>query len=159
MSVSVRVLGVGSPFGDDRLGWVAVETLHRTPWLAALPAGILEMEACDRPGATLLSAWRGAQNVILIDAVRSGAVPGTLIRLQGWELSGAATFSTHDFGVAAAVVLARTLGENLSQLQLLGIEADPTCLGEQLSPAVATAMPHLVERVEHEIRQWVQTRT
>jgi hydrogenase maturation protease len=155
MSVAVRVLGVGSPFGDDRLGWAAVEALRRTPWLAALPAGSVEMEACDRPGAALLSAWRDAQHVMLIDAVRSGAVPGTLFCLQGRELSGAATFSTHDFGVAAALALARSLGEDTAHILLLGIEADPACRGDQLSPAVAAAMPLLLERVEHEARQWM----
>jgi hydrogenase maturation protease len=156
MSVAVRVLGVGSPFGDDRLGWVAVETLRRLPWLVSLPAGVLEMEVCDRPGAALLSEWRAAQHVLLVDAVRSGAAPGTLVRLQGRELPGMATFSTHDFGVAAAVALARALGEDLSQLLLLGIEAGPACQGEQLSPAVAAAVPRLVEWAEHEIRQWLR---
>lgn len=156
MSVVVRVLGVGSPFGDDRLGWVAVATLRRIPWLASQPEGVLEMGACDRPGAALLSAWRDAQQVLLLDAVRSGASPGTLFRLPGRELSGAATISTHDFGVAAAVALARSLGEDLSPLLLLGIEADPACQGEHLSPAVTAALPRLVERVEHEIRQWLR---
>jgi hydrogenase maturation protease len=156
MNVAVRVLGVGSPFGDDRLGWVAVEALRRSPWLAALPAGALEAEACDRPGAMLLSAWRDAQHVILLDAVRSGAVPGTLFCLQGRELSGAAAFSTHDFGVAEALTLARSLGEHTAHILLLGIEADPACRGDQLSPAVASAMPLLLERVEHEARQWMR---
>lgn len=152
MSVAVRVLGVGSPFGDDRLGWVAIETLRQSSWPASLPAGSLEMEACDRPGAALLSAWRNAQHVILLDAVRSGAAPGTLVRLQGRELSGVATFSTHDFGVAAAVSLARSLGQDTSHIQLLGIEADPASQGQELSPAVLAAMPVLLERLKQEIR-------
>ncbi|MGE5242551.1 MAG: hydrogenase maturation protease [Bacteroidota bacterium] len=146
--MKVLILGIGSPFGDDCLGWVAVEALQRSAALAAT-AGSIAFAALDRPGAMLLAHWRNADNVLLIDAIRSGAVPGALHCPGSGDIAAAGLpASSHGFGVVAALDLGRALGELPGGVFLYGIEMDPAHVGPSLSPAVQAALPVLVARVE-----------
>ena len=72
----IRVIGLGSPFGDDRVGWRVIRLLN-----GRLP-GPVDLVALDRPGSTLINWMQGVEHLVLIDAVRSGAPPGDMIRLD-----------------------------------------------------------------------------
>ena len=78
MKARTRILGVGSPFGDDRLGWIAVDLIRDSAWYRSRAAGSLSAQAFDRPGPALLAAMDGAAHAVLIDAMQSGAAPGTV---------------------------------------------------------------------------------
>jgi hydrogenase maturation protease len=148
MNRRVHIIGVGSPFGDDRFGWAAAEALRRRDDINAAPAGSIEISILDRPGALLPMHWRGADGVILLDAVRSGATPGTWHSLEADELNGAGSVcSSHGFGVAATAELARVLGQMPATLVLRGIEVDPSCKEFSLSPVVATALPAFIASI------------
>jgi hydrogenase maturation protease len=150
MSTSVRIIGIGSPFGDDRLGWVAADMLQCSPAMASA-SGRITVLTLDRPDAMLMNGWQGADRVILIDAVRSGAVPGCLHRFEAGDIPvGGDTASSHGFGVSAALALARALGEMPGRVCLYGIEMDPHNAGASLSPPVQAALPELVARIERE---------
>ncbi|MFN7094062.1 MAG: hypothetical protein ACK4M7_01730, partial [Burkholderiales bacterium] len=45
------ILGVGSPYGDDQLGWLAIDLLKL--YLKAQPTTV-ELAKVDRPGLNLL---------------------------------------------------------------------------------------------------------
>ena len=147
----VHIIGVGSPFGDDRLGWVAAESLQRSAVLNGLEPGRIVISILDRPGAMLLALWDQADHVILIDGVRSGAVPGTRHRFTARDVTGARLpVTSHGFGIAAALELAQVL-ENLPDcLWLRGIEMDAGGTGFTLSAAVMAAMPHFVQEIVEE---------
>ena len=81
MSAALVILGVGSPFGDDRAGWSAAALLAASP-LVANSAGQIEVRTLDRPGTLLLAEFGKSNGVMLIDAMRSGALPGTILRLE-----------------------------------------------------------------------------
>src|SRR5574341_563487 len=103
------VIGVGNDYrGDDGVGrMVARELRQRSPRTIA----ILETTG---EGAALLESWKGADTVILIDAVASGAYPGTIQRLDARAQplpAGLLHTSTHAFGVAQAIELARALDQ------------------------------------------------
>ena len=67
------VIGLGNAFrSDDGAGLAVAHTLGDDPRVVAH-----EGEPID-----LLDAWEGADEVILVDAARSGAPPGTIHRLQ-----------------------------------------------------------------------------
>jgi hydrogenase maturation protease len=143
MDTGCCVLGIGSPFGDDRLGWEAAERLR-----GGDGGCVARVESLDRPGAALIEVWRGARRVLLIDAVRSGAPPGTLHRIGIGDMVGIGdATSSHALGVAATVALARALGALPPELMLYGIEADPDWGGEGLSPSVRAALPALIEEI------------
>lgn len=147
----LHVIGVGSPFGDDRLGWMAVEALQRSAALAALGGGNISFAVLDRPGALLLAHWHDADRVIVVDAVRSGALPGTRHRLQPGEWAATESVSSHGFGLASALELARVLGDLPLHLVLYGIEIDPTCSGFSLSEPVRRSLPDLIREIEREL--------
>jgi hydrogenase maturation protease len=151
MTSKIRILGIGSPFGDDRFGWEAAEALRHSAAINTAAPGRIEVLALDRPGAMLPVHWRETDIVILLDAVRSGAVPGTPHCLEARDISGAHLLcSSHGFGIASAVGLAQALGNLPSRLLLRGVEADPAWRDSGLSPAVAAALPRFVADLARE---------
>lgn len=147
----VLILGVGSPFGDDRLGWVAAQAVENSPVVAACAEDVI-VRALDRPGAGLVREWSDTDRLILLDAVRTGAMPGSMHRLTGDRIaSWRAGATSHGIGVAEALALAGGLGELPERVVLLGLEADAAHNGDGLSPAVAAALPQLVRAVEREV--------
>jgi hydrogenase maturation protease len=114
----IRIIGIGSPFGDDAAGLEAARRLAASP-----PPGC-EIVAADRPGLGLIDFFTGAEAVILIDAVCSGAPPGTLhdLSLRRLVHRAPAPASSHAFGVAAALQLAEQLGGGPVRGRVLGVE-------------------------------------
>lgn len=150
MADRLHVIGVGSPFGDDRVGWIAAERLRDSLRLNAQPERIA-VSILDRPGAMLLARWSEADEVIVIDAMRSGVAPGTWRRLAVNDLPFSRPVTSHGFGVAGALELARELGNLPCRLCVYGIEIDVSWSGPGLSPAVAAAVPGLAREVEAEV--------
>jgi hydrogenase maturation protease len=106
-------------------------------------------------GAALIAAWQGADRVILIDAVRSGAAPGTIFRVEAHREPIPTNFfhySTHAFGVAEAIELARALNQLPQCLLMYGIEGKDFEAGEGLSPVVKEAVEEVVRLVLRELR-------
>lgn len=104
----------------------------------------------DRPGAMLLTLWDEADHVIVMDAVRSGAAPGTRHCFTGDLATSRLPATSHGFGILAALELARALGDSPHRFLLCGIEMDDSGSGLALSEAVAEAMPVFVHEVEKE---------
>ncbi len=109
----------------------------------------------------LLGRWDGAELVVVVDAVRSGAAPGTIRlveldtgastggfdRQAGTARGGSATTSTHGIGLAGVLRLARAVGQAPGRVVMVGIEGDDFGRGTGLSPAVAAAVPRAVRHV------------
>ena len=155
MNVPVRIFGIGSPFGDDRVGWLAVEELR-----GRFDSAEVDISAHDRPGLRLVTLMQGAAQVVLVDAVKSGAAPGSLHRLEGEAILKAVAryTSTHGFGLAEALQLAQRLGELPEKIVLWGVEAGSLAAGDDLSPAVREALPRLIDGVVGEVSQAVAVR-
>ncbi|MBI3858217.1 MAG: hydrogenase maturation protease, partial [Planctomycetes bacterium] len=95
------ILGVGNALrGDDAAGLQAARLLRDR-----VPEGVVVAEfGGDASG--LLDDWAGHESVILIDAVSSGAAPGTVLRLDAAAApvpAGRSGVSSHAFGVAEAI--------------------------------------------------------
>jgi hydrogenase maturation protease len=142
----IRIIGIGSPFGDDAAG------LEVARILAHSPPSNCEIIAADRPGAGLLELIEKADAALLIDAVRSGAPAGTLHELSFEELDRcpARFVSSHDLGVAAAVRLARKLGRAPACGKMLGIEIAPASSAPSL--ALSQNARQAVERALDRVR-------
>jgi hydrogenase maturation protease len=129
------VLGIGNPWrGDDAAG---IEVARR---LQAKGLRALEREGDP---SSLLDAWAGESDVVLVDAVSSGAEAGTIHRLDAREGPLPAELfavSTHHLSVAEAVELARVLGRLPERLEVYGIEGAGFEAGSGLAPAVETAV-------------------
>lgn len=143
------VIGVGNPFrGDDDAGREVARRIG-----AGGPAVTVIEE--DGDGERLMEAWDGARAAIVIDAMVSGAAPGTIRRFDAArEPLPAAAFplSTHAFGLVEAVELGRALGTLPASLVVYAIEGESFDTGAPLSEAVAAAVPDAVARVLDELR-------
>jgi hydrogenase maturation protease len=134
----IVIIGVGNvDRGDDGAG---VAVARKIVELQGTGIDVLQESG---EGTSLIEAWKGAKCVILVDAIQSGAAPGTIRRIDaGGEPIPAGSFrgSTHGFGVADAIELARTLGELPAGLVVFGIEGQDFTPGGKLSPAVRRAV-------------------
>lgn len=111
------VIGIGSPFGDDRAGWAVIEQLNAMP----LPPG-MDLLDLDRPGPTLIEKMQGYDTVTLIDAVQTDEhPPGTCLELTPERLASLPPVSSHGFGLAHTLQLASTLTQLPPRLHLLGL--------------------------------------
>jgi len=147
----LTVVGVGNPWrGDDGAGLAVAERLE-----GRLPSGVVVLRREGEPTG-LIDAWDGAEAVWLVDAVRSGAAPGAVHRLDGSvDPLPAELFrgSTHHLGVPDAVELARAVGRLPGRVVVFGIEAESFETGNALSPAVANAVEEVAERVVGEVEE------
>ena len=139
------MIGVGNAWqADDGAGLVVAQRLRRL-----VPEGVEVVELEGEP-VTLVQAWEGADEAYVVDAVSSGAEPGTVHRVDATErplpreLSNA---STHLFGVGESVELARSLGRLPRRLVVYGIEAARISAGNELSPEAQRAVEETATRV------------
>ena len=143
------VIGLGNDFRrDDGAGRVAARMIA-----SAQADGVRVIEASGE-GAALMDAWRDAESVVLIDAVHSGAAPGTIHRLDARAQPIPSNFfhySTHAFSVAEAVELARALDQLPPRLIVFVIEGKDFSSGEDLSPEVAAAVEEVARQVKGEL--------
>jgi hydrogenase maturation protease len=105
-------------------------------------------------GTGLLALWQDTDAVVLVDAVWTGARPGTLHRFEVGIQALPALFtrvSTHAFGVAEAIELARALHQLPPLLVVYGVEGATFETGAGLSAAVAAAVPQAVAQVRQEL--------
>ncbi|MES9852411.1 MAG: hydrogenase maturation protease [Candidatus Thiodiazotropha sp. L084R] len=113
-----RIIGIGSPFGADQLGWLAIDHLQTCQLTGC------ELIKLDRPGSGLLDYFRGVDHVVLIDALISSGSFGDVKLIEPDELEDCdGLTSCHGFGVAEALGLADQLGLLPSKISLIGIHA------------------------------------
>ncbi len=146
----IAVIGIGSPFGFDRLGWDVVDQLRaRALGAPALWSGV-RLEHNERLGAPLLAQMRGARLVVLVDALQTGAEPGALTRLELDAVQLPPTgSSSHELGVAETLALGRVLGELPPRVLVIGLEA-----GTQVPRAPTQAeVARLGDAVERELAE------
>jgi hydrogenase maturation protease len=146
--VRIRVIGVGSPHGDDAVGLHVLGALGLAP-----PGGDVELVPCPRPDLDLVEALGGAEAVVLVDAVRSGGPIGAVSEPAPDALAGARPVSSHGFGVAEALALARALGRAPARLAVVGVEAG-TLEGDALSDAARGGALEAAGRVRALVAAW-----
>jgi hydrogenase maturation protease len=120
-----------------------------------LPTDVDIVEA-DGEATALLAHMEGAEAAYLVDACASGAEPGTIRRFDAAAAplpQVAFGLSTHGFGLAEAIELARALGQLPPRCVVYAIEGDGFDTGTPLSGAVAEAVPRVLERLCGEIEQ------
>jgi hydrogenase maturation protease len=143
------VLGIGNPDrGDDAAGRAVVRLLRGAP-----PDGV-EIVEQDGEATALLAQLDGAAAAFVVDACASGAPAGAVQRFdvgRGPLPRAAFGLSTHGFGLAEAIELARALGQLPQKCVVYAIEGGRFEAGAPLSPPVAAAVVALAEQLRAEI--------
>lgn len=146
------VIGLGTEDrGDDGLGLDAVRALRSEGGVAA--------DLVEGPGdlTRLLDLFEGRERVVIIDAVRSGASPGTLHRFERTALPAAAKFaggrevSSHGVTLGDVLELGWILNGLPKELVIVGLEAGAPVWGSERSSAVRESLPTLCARVRDEV--------
>lgn len=148
----IKIIGIGQSLrGDDAAGLEAVR-MWQQAYKGKLTHPTVHVELAELPGVSLLNLLAGSQCAILVDAVRSGARPGTIYVLRENQLDAFTqdSGSAHGWGVAETLSLGRQLmpAAMPEKLILIGIEAGQLQLGDALSPEVRSALLEAARLIE-----------
>ena len=142
------IIGLGNPLvSDDSVGLRVVAELQRQL------VGREDVEVTEDywGGLRLMERMIGYERAIVVDAISTGAAPGTIHRLTTESIATQKSASAHDVSLPTALAFGRQAGAKLPEdrnVSLLGIEAqDLVNFSEQCTPAVAAAIPRAVREV------------
>jgi len=128
------LLGIGNPWrGDDAAGLLAAHAL-RTRQISGVT--VIETNIVD---PAIIEQWQGVDRLVVVDAVVSGAAPGTVhcFNLSRESLPGDISFcSSHAFDLAALLNLARVLDRLPPQVWVFGVEAHDFTPGQAVNETV-----------------------
>ena len=149
--IGVLVLGLGNVLlGDDGLGAAALVRLERD-W--RIPEGV-RLEDGGTLGLSLLGLLSDAEQVIIVDAVRTDDPPGSLVHIDGADVIDAVRdrLSVHQVGVADLLDAARLIGCYPAGVTLLGLVPETIDLAVERSDAVERRIDDLVEAIIGELK-------
>ncbi len=120
LQTNIKIIGLGSPHGDDQAGWEVIRLLQQHK----LPDSI-ELLILDRPGAALINHLQGCDQAILIDACDADWPAGhwQQLSLEGLldcaELQGG---NSHQLGITDSLQLAIVTGAQLPDINCFAIQ-------------------------------------
>ncbi len=141
------ILGLGNELlGDEGVGVHAVRRLQQEK----LPGFVKIIEV----GTAILDAlpqFEQADRIIVVDAMKSGGLPGTVYKIPLDQCSGSACIaSMHGFDIFRVLALAER--HEPPPVTVFGVEPQSLGWSMDLSPQVADSMPYLIEAVLKEIQ-------
>ena len=148
-NMKILVLGLGNPLlSDDGVGWRVAEQVREQ-----IADPNIEIDFHAGGGLSLMERMVGYDRAIIVDAINTGQKPqGTvdcfrLADLPNYAQSHLA--SAHETTLQTALQVGRTMGAALpNDIRIIAIEAQNVYdFSEELSPAVASAVPQAVELV------------
>jgi len=148
--VRVVVLGVGNVLmADEGVGVHAVERLQSR---FRLPEDI-EVVDGGTTGMELLPMLHGADQLIIVDAVRVGQPPGSIVRLEGDEVPAffKTKLSPHQIGVSDMLAALQFGGGAPGRVVMIGVQPVSLELSMELSPPVAARLDEVVGLVCDEL--------
>lgn len=144
------VIGIGNILrADDGIG---VHVTHR------LKENRTDIEVVDMATASIemLEFIRGRDKVVIVDAIKTGAEPGTIHRISTHELGSSSFISTHDINLSCVLMLGRRLykEEMPEKLVILAIEGeDINSYSNELTTKVRLAIPKLLAEIGKELKE------
>ena len=148
----IIVLGVGNILlSDEGVGVRAVEKLQRD---FVLPAGV-EIIDGGTTGMEMLEDLACAGHIIIVDAVRSGNAPASIVRLAGEQVPVffRTKLSPHQIGLSDVLATLELTGEQPGGVTVIGVEPVSLETAMALSPQVEALLPEVVSLVVAELRQ------
>ena len=130
--MTALVVALGHPDrGDDAVGGLVADRLPERPDVVVHRVPGDPSRLLDDP------LWATADTVVVVDAVRTGAPPGTV---QRWDAAGlvrpgaAITTETHGLGLVSVLALADALGRLPARCTIVGVEGRVFDVGMPISP-------------------------
>lgn len=148
--MSVLVLGVGNLLlKDEGVGVRVVEELERR---YAIPDGVEVLDG-GTAGMELLSVMANRDCVILVDAVKTGDEPGTVVRLADEEVPAffRTKISPHQVGLSDVLATLTITGEKPGSVVVIGIVPKDLGTGLEISTEIEAKIDEMIELVAGEL--------
>lgn len=148
----IIVLGVGNILlSDEGVGVRAVDKLQRD---FVLPAGVEVIDG-GTTGMEMLEDLAGADHILIVDAVRSGNAPASIVRIAGEQVPVffRTKLSPHQIGLSDVLATLVLTGEQPGGVTVIGVEPVSLETSMALSPQVEAVLPEVVSLVVEELRQ------
>jgi hydrogenase maturation protease len=132
--------------GDDGFGPLAVE-IFRCRYECSSELEVLDL---GTPGLDLAPYLYGIDLVIIADAVKADANPGTVCIYSENDVTagrGQLRLTAHDPGLKECIAQLKMAGHAPSELIIVGVVAESCSLGDSFSASVHAAVPGAVEAI------------
>jgi len=148
--LNLLVLGLGNVLLQDE--GVGVRLVDCLADRYLLPEGVEVLDG-GTSGMELIHTIADRDALILCDAVRADAPPGSVLRVAGEDLPAffRTKLSPHQLGVCDLLATLALLGRTPSRVVLIGIVPEAMELGLALSPRVAAALEEALLRLVGEM--------
>jgi hydrogenase maturation protease len=149
----IALLGLGNLMRtDDAVGML---TLRRLEEFGRLPPEVRVIEG-GTLGLDLLESLRGISHLLVLDAVDTGVVPGTLLRFEGEDIDNLpVSKSVHLLGFSDLMCALRLMDAAPAEVVLLGVQPAYTGWGTALTPEVDLALQTLMQSALAQLTEWV----
>ncbi|MGD1046493.1 MAG: hydrogenase maturation protease [Bacteroidota bacterium] len=141
----VLLIGIGNEYrSDDGIGLLIAKEIRKKQ----IPSVTVKEESGE--GAALMEAWQGFQNVFIVDAVSSGAMPGTVFRIDANKETVPKKFfhySTHAFSVSETIELARAMNVLPPKVVIYGIEGNNFAAGTTISLLIQQTAHKIIDQI------------
>lgn len=122
---NIRVIGVGSPYGIDQLGWWIIDQLKTKNPVQSTDEDTVTYICADRPGVRLLDYLKDIDSAIIIDAIDEPAHKDQILILNKAQLlNNGYNLSSHEPGISYALALGDAIGGLPANLILAGLCVD-----------------------------------
>ncbi len=144
------VLGIGNIIlSDEAAGVRAVEALERG-WM--LPENVLAIDG-GTSGMEMIEDLSNLDFLIVLDVVKTGAAPGTLVKIAGDEIPVffRSKLSPHQIALPDVLASLELLDAMPKEIVVLGVEFISLELGLEMTPTVAAKVPVLAAMAAAEL--------
>lgn len=150
--LKIVILGVGNLLlSDEGVGVHVVNELMKLD----LPPEVSVVEG-GTDGFRLLNVITEADCLIVIDALKGGAEPGSIYRFDIGEVqncpSGFKT-SVHQIGILEVIDLSGLIGKT-PHTTVIGIEPKSLEMGMELTPEIKSKIPRIIELIFEELKKY-----
>lgn len=147
--LKVLILGLGNILlSDEGAGIKAVEELNRRYDVSEA----VEIIDGGTMGLELLPYFEGRSHVLIIDAVKTGKTPGTIVRIDDPPTYFSSKTSFHQIGLSDVMGVAAIMDNLPEYIVLFGIEPKRLSTSLNLSSDVARNIHRLVDMVVSELK-------
>lgn len=149
----ITILGIGNTlFADEGVG------IYLLPLLEEALKEVENIEIIEglTDGMKLLGPIEDAENLIIIDAINAGKVPGTIITLVGDEIPAyfGIKMSVHQMGFQEVLFAAKMRERYPEQIVMFGMQPTSLQLGVGLTETNQNKLPELAKVVLDQVKRW-----
>jgi len=151
--MNILVLGLGNILLQDE--GIGVRVIQRLQADYIFPDDVIALDG-GTLGLDLLQYIEETPRIVIVDAVKAGKEPGTLIRLVNDEIPAflGPKVSPHQIGLQDLLGLAKLRGHFPDEVILWGAQAEHLAPGLDLSPAISAQVEPLCACVIEELARW-----